>query len=93
MKMSIGQTLSKYVEPKGWDELKDKEKIERMREIVKEQGKQLSSKIRSLESQIEKLSKHYHLDNKVVVDYDRFGNIGGSLQMSESCSPNAKVFF
>ena len=56
---------------KYWKELSDTEKIERMRLIIKSQGREIESLSRLI-SKIEKRFRfHNHLDSKVVVDIER----------------------
>jgi len=57
---------------KEWDELTDKEKIERMRETVKGNISYMSNRIRGLENKIAQLEKHGHLNDKVMVEFSRF---------------------
>ncbi len=70
---------SKYVEPKGWEEITSDEKIERLREMVKS----LQSSLRYQSSENRKLiddfEKHSHDGDKIKVPYNRYSNSSNSL--------------
>ena len=66
--------------PKMWEDLKSDEKIERTREEVKKINMDLLRRINNLENIIEKLRKHSHQNENVIIpidsgyDYDSFGD-------------------
>lgn len=80
----VSNKLNTYVPPKGWDEITDSEKIERMREIIKS----LSQQVGRLQSDFHVLrdsfKKHSHTDKEVVLPYDEYSHnsIFGSAEVS-----------
>lgn len=77
----------KYVPPKNWAEISDSEKIERTREIIKGLERQVGS-LRIENNKLWSLvEKHYHLDGKIVTQFNRYdgnfpvcGDFGSSLR-------------
>ena len=65
------------LERKEWDELTDKEKIERTRKVFKQENQWLSKRLSQLERKLRRLGKHQHLENgKIVVELDYDGGYG-----------------
>ena len=70
-----------------WKELDVDKKVERMRTIIK----RLENRTDHLESMIELLKRHSHLDNRIVIDlYD--GGRGSSSIKGRSINPD-EVYF
>ena len=64
---------ARQLERKEWDELTDKEKIERTRKVVKQENQRFSRRLFQLERKLRKLEKHQHLaDGKLVVELDYY---------------------
>ena len=70
---------SKYVPPKEWEVLSDSEKIERMREIVKNLQSSLSRVERSNNNLRVKLSQHGHNDKGESVEIKKIERYDDSL--------------
>ena len=66
--------LNAYVPPKDWKDITDGEKIERMREVIK----QLSSNLARSQSDIhylrENFKKHEHSDKGITVPFNEYNN-------------------
>lgn len=78
---------SNYVPPKDWEVLTADEKIERMRDILKSHVYSLSYTQNQLSSVRRQLSKHEHVDGKVIeqkeiTQYDNDSSLGGPLSAS-----------
>ena len=79
-----------YVPPKDWEEITSDEKIERLREVIKN----LSSSISRTQSDIhfyrESFKNHQHGEKGIVVPFNEHNN-SNSIGVSASLS-NAKYF-
>lgn len=90
----------KYESPKPWFKLTEDEKIERLREVIK-QSQHSINRIYNLENRIQKLrtllSQHSHTESGVSVkmtEYDNIDNFGEKLSGSNSVSQNPEdVYF
>lgn len=87
--MSITSELQAQRE-KDWEELNSDEKIERMRQIVKNQSYQIGSLQTNIHTLRRKLSKHEHFEGKVIErkeirEYDEEGaSITGAASLNQS---------
>lgn len=64
---------ARELERKEWDELTDKEKIERIRKVVKDNQRWFLRRVSDLERKLRRLGKHQHLaDGKIVVELDYY---------------------
>ena len=82
-----GLVGSKYEKPKGWMQLTDTEKIERLREIIKQQASQLN-RIYQMENRIQKLreliTEHSHNGTEVVSKINKYeGSLGNDCAKAE----------
>jgi len=82
--MGLGGT---YVAPKDWDALTADEKIERLREQVKNLSNQLGQAQTSIHGLRQKLKRHEHKDGKVVevkeiTDFDDSYGMSGVASLS-----------
>ncbi len=87
---SVAQGLSgsgSYVAPKNWEEITVDEKIERMREIIKQQASAIAQLYVSLYNARKNLKQHAHVNDKVMIvkeaqeyddSYSGFGHVGAS---------------
>lgn len=91
-----GIVENKYVPPKNWDVLTADEKIERMRQIIKDHSSSIAyanRRITQLESVIE---KHQHDDKGgLLMPYDRYATRGGVCELSacDSTPKSSGVYF
>ena len=84
----VGGLASSYVPPKDWENITSDEKIERLREVIKN----LSSSIARTQSDIhylrESFKKHSHTDKEIVVPFNEYNN-SNSLGIGENLvNPN-----
>jgi predicted RNase H-like nuclease (RuvC/YqgF family) len=79
MNETCEKSNSKYVPPKEWEELNDSEKIERMREVIKNLQSSLSRVERSNNSLRIKLSQHGHNDKGEPVEIKKIERYDDSL--------------
>jgi len=56
-----------YVAPKNWEEITVDEKIERMREIIKQQASAIAQLQVSLHNARKNLKQHAHVNDKVMI--------------------------
>jgi len=77
---------------KGWEELTQDERMERMRNKVKDNHSSLYRQISDLQKKIGQLENHSHKENgDVVVPFNRY-NSGGDCGIAEALS-SQKVYF
>lgn len=84
-----------YVPPKGWDELTDSEKIERMRELIKQQYSSINNQSQDINWLKNLFFKHDHdpRDGKLTVQPETYRQSGfGSLD-SASALHSDKPYF
>lgn len=87
---------SDYVPPKMWNELTDSEKIERMRETIKQLQWQISNANQNTNSLKGDFEAHAHLDGKVVKDIKsvNYGLLGASsLRPDPRAEASGEVYF
>lgn len=66
------QSDAKAVREKYWDELDDKGKIERMRDIVKDMKRDLEV----IKTSVQYLNEHQHIADKIVVLHEKVRCLG-----------------
>lgn len=83
-----GLVGAKCEQPKGWMQLSDTEKIERLRDIIKQKA-YWENRVYQLERNMQKLRellvKHSHNDKEVVAAIEKYDNIGADCAKAE-CS-------
>jgi len=57
-----------------WPDLTIVEQIERMREYVKNNNAYHAREVKELQRKVRQLEKHSHLDGKVMVEYNTYGD-------------------
>ena len=78
---------------KEWDELMLDQKIERMREVVKQQNSVINNTLDRLDWIVNKLEKHSHKKSgEIVVPLQKRG-FGGSEIMAANTKSSEKVYF
>lgn len=65
---------TEYVPPKDWKDITDSEKIERMREVIKQLSNNLARSQSDIHYLRENFKKHEHSDNKIVVPFSEYNN-------------------
>jgi hypothetical protein len=94
-----GVLLPKYEKPKGWTTLTDTEKIERLREIIK-QKTYFENMVYELQNKVQKLRqllvKHSHNGTDVVSKVEEYDNLNSGYAIGSLNSSNEnpdEVFF
>lgn len=84
-----------YTPPKGWDELTESEKIERIREIIKQQGSSIVNCSQETNWLKNLFFKHDHdpRDGKLVVQPETYRNGSGFLAGAEVGQTSGKQYF
>ena len=72
----MGLAPKGYVLPKKWDEITSDEKIERMREIIKQLQYSVSRAQSDNYNLRQSFKKHSHTEKEIVVPYDEYSNNG-----------------
>lgn len=77
-----------------WEDLNADEKLERMREVVKQGQESYNRRLNTVEGSTRKMEKHSHQDGEVVVPLSDRG-FGGSCGIAESIRrmPEGKSWF
>ena len=93
--MTSGNQSSQYVPPKMWKDLSVEEKVERMREQMKQSDyfrNNVASEVASLKTDFQ---NHSHSEGKVVKDVKSYNSLGGSLAKLSNPEAEAKgeVYF
>jgi hypothetical protein len=82
-----------YVAPKVWEDITDGERIERMREIIKQMQYQISLMQGNVQDIKNDFQNHAHVDGKIYKDIKTSNNcrigLGGSMVKTEG----GKSFF
>lgn len=77
-------TNQTYTPPKMWKDLTDSEKIERMREIIKQMQYQISTCQGNTQDLKNDFQNHAHIDGKIMKDVKAFNNCGMGLLGAKS---------
>lgn len=71
-----------YIPPKGWEEITSDEKVERMREIIKQASATVGRQQTEINWLRDIIFKHIHGENgKILVEADRYGSHGSGMGM------------
>ena len=88
MNEALTNKAEQYIPPKKWDEITTDEKIERLREIIKQLQNQLSRAQADIHYVRENFKKHSHTEKEIVVPFNEYNNtlngIGLMGQSTES---------
>lgn len=86
--------LKAYVAPKGWEEITDAEKIERLREVIKSSQRTISDLSITIHALTNSFEKHRHdlQSGAIVMPYDRYSR-GGSGMVCASETSSTKAYF
>ena len=94
--MSMTQGLAgKYVAPKNWEELTADEKIERMREIIKQQSTTIGQLQVSLHNARKNLKQHAHVNDKVMIvkEAQEYDDVSTGLGLVGTASLSSSNYF
>ena len=80
-----------YVPPKDWEEITAAEKIERLREVIKNLNDSIARMQSSVHYIREAFKKHSHTEKEVVIPFNEYGNNDGSIGIGAQLT-NAKYF-
>ena len=84
---------ARILREKGWDELKVDEKMERMREIVKQNNIGANRQLLDLSKVVSKFENHSHKDNgDIVIPFQDKGFGLGMGEVSSGMKPE-KIYF
>lgn len=61
-----------YVKPKDWEELNDSERIDRLREVIKNLQRQVGISQINIRKMTDNFKNHSHLDGKIVISYNEY---------------------
>lgn len=85
-----GGLVSGYAMPKGWQEITSDEKIERLREIVKQLQSTISYQNNQLQNVTKSFEQHFHNGEKIVVPFDRYASNSYGL-VGDTLSPKSSI--
>jgi hypothetical protein len=73
---TAGLAPTGYVLPKKWDEITSDEKVERMREIIKQLQHAVARSQSDNHNLRQSFKKHFHTEKEIIVPYDEYSNNG-----------------